>query len=124
MVRARRRGIVAVVGGHHEQIAGAEPLHGTGQTGVDALEVGGIAGDVVAMAVLHVAVDEVGEDEARGQLGERARQRLDAVGVAHGGQRAGDAAAGKEIPHLADGDHRLSRGRQRVEQRVPAGSSA
>ena len=39
---------------------GSEP----GQPGVEAFEVGGVAGDVVAVAVLRVEVDEVREDQA------------------------------------------------------------
>ena len=64
MVGARRRRIVAVIGGDHEQIVVAQLRQQARQPRVEPLEVRGIAGDVVAMAVDRIEVDQVGEDQA------------------------------------------------------------
>ena len=63
VIGARRRRIVAVVGGDDQQIVVAKRRQQRGQPRVEALEIRGVAGDVVAMAVLRVEVDEVGEDQ-------------------------------------------------------------
>ena len=61
VVGARRRRIVAVVGGDDEQIVVAQPRQQPREPRVEPLEVRGVAGDVVAVAVLRVEVDEVGD---------------------------------------------------------------
>ena len=107
-----------MVGGDDEQVVVSQPRQQRGQPRVEALEVGGVAGDVVAVAVLRVEVDQVGEDQA---ALDRLHLRLDlvhAVLVAHGVDPARDAAAGKQILDLADRDDRDRRGLHAIEQRL------
>ena len=63
VIGARRRRIVAVIGGDDQQIARRAARQQARQPGVEALEIGRVAGRVVAMAVLRVEVDEIGEDQ-------------------------------------------------------------
>ena len=110
VVGARRRRIVAVIGGDDEQIVGAEPRQQRGQPRVEALEVGGVAREIVAMAV----------DACRSRRGWR---RSGPRGVASSARSTSsmpssslvvctardDAAAGEQILDLADRDDRQSR---------------
>ena len=63
VIGARRRRIVAVIGGDDQEVVVAQARQQRRQPGVEPLEVGGVAGDVVAVAVDGVEVDEVGEDQ-------------------------------------------------------------
>ena len=54
-----------MVRGDDEQVAVPQARQQPRQPRVEPLEIGRIAGDVVAVAVLRVEVDEVREDEAR-----------------------------------------------------------
>jgi hypothetical protein len=68
VVRVRRRGVDAVVGGEHEQVPGAQEVEPAGHRLVDALQRPVEAVDVLAVAVALVGLDEVREDEAAVQL--------------------------------------------------------
>ena len=63
VVRPLERRVAAVVCGGNGEVAG--PQHGLElrQTGVEGLERRGIAGNIAPMAMEHVEIDEVGEDE-------------------------------------------------------------
>ncbi len=63
MIGARRARIVAVIGGHDQQIGLTQRSAAGARALVELLEIGRVAAHVVAMAVERVEVDEVGEDE-------------------------------------------------------------
>ena len=63
MIGARRRRIVAVIGGDDQQVSRLQARQQRRQPLVESLEVLGVAADVVAMPVDGVEIDEVGEDE-------------------------------------------------------------
>ena len=110
MIGARRRRIVAVVGGDDQQIVVAQPRQQRGQPRVEPLEVRGVAGDVVAVAVLRVEVDEVGEDQARDRRRASAARRSSMPSSSLAVWTAvRDAAAGEQILDLADRDDRQRR---------------
>ena len=50
--------------GNHQQIVVAHRLLNLRQAGVEFFERAGIAGDIVAMAVEHIEINQVGEDQA------------------------------------------------------------
>ena len=58
-------GIAAVVGGDDQHVAGAEPGSSGAELAVERLQGRPVAGDVVAVAVEHVEIDQVGEDQPR-----------------------------------------------------------
>lgn len=55
--------IAAMVGGQDHHVARFQPAVEIGQACVEGFERGGIAGHVAAMAVKHVEIHEIGEDE-------------------------------------------------------------
>ncbi len=65
------RRIVAVIGGDDEQVRLAQRREHARQTRVEPLEVGGVAGHVVSMAVQDVEVDDVREQQAFGGIAHR-----------------------------------------------------
>jgi hypothetical protein len=64
VIRARRRRIVAVVGGDCQEIGIAQRIEHGGQPFIESLDVRGVACDVVAMTVKRVEVDQIREDQA------------------------------------------------------------
>ena len=98
VIGARRRRIVAVIGGDDEQVVVAQLRQDAREPRVEALEVRGIAGDVVAVAVLRVEVDEVGEDQAAIDASAICASTLSMPSlVADGVDALRDAAAGEQI---------------------------
>ena len=111
----RVRRVVAVVGGQDHEVAVAQFAFERHQVRVELLECAGVAGDVAAVAVQHVKVDQVDEHEPRlDGFGELDRV-LHAVAVAFGVHRLRDAAAGEDVFDLADPDDGDARGFQAVE---------
>ena len=121
VIRARRRRIVAVVGGDDEQVVGTQLRQELAQPRVEALEVPRVALDVVAMPVDRVEVDEVGEDQSPLDARDRLLHRVHPLIVTRRVHRRPNAAAGEEILNLAHRVHRRARGRQPIEQRLAAG---
>ena len=110
-----------MVGGDHEQVALPErPQHGR-QRGVKRLQRGGIALHVVAVAVEHVKIDQIGED----QLARPALQKALCGGntrrVVFRMVDRRDAAVAEDVLDLADADHLVPRPVQRVQDRVVEG---
>ena len=64
MVGAGGGGIVAMVRGHDEQIILPQPRQQIFQPRIEALQVRGIAGSVVAVPVQRIEIDQVREDDA------------------------------------------------------------
>ena len=129
MIGRRRRRIVAVVGRDDRAGPSAAAPAAARQSRVEALEVGGIAGDVVAMAVLRVEVHEVDEDQAARRRAELRLDHVHAVVVRRRVDGARQAAAGEQILDLADADDRHGRrpssrsssvGAERLEREVAA----
>src|SRR5712691_6445198 len=85
---------------------------------VEALQVGRIASDVVAMSVHRVEINEVDEDEALVCLAQRPGEALHSLGIAGRVRRAGDAAASKQIIDLSDGNDGNTVPGQSTEQRL------
>ena len=84
MIGARRRRIVAVIGGDDEQIRRPQVRQQRGEPRVEALEIARVAGDVVAMPVERVEVDEVREDQPGRVRFDRALDRVDALVIVRG----------------------------------------
>ena len=117
MIRARRRGIVAVIGRHDEDVGRLQARQQLVETPVETLEVVGVALNVVPMPVHRVEVDQVREDEATGLRVEGAKHLVHPMLVARRVNRRRDAAPCKQILDFADGQHWNPRGRQLVESR-------
>ncbi len=120
VIGARRRRIVAVIGSNDEQVAVAQRRQQATETDIEALEIGGVAGRIVAMAVLRVEVDEVGEDQARPRRCDGLLDLVNPLLVTLRVDGGGDAAAGEEVLDLADGMHGLPCRGHRIEQRESA----
>src|SRR5258705_994930 len=118
MIGTWRARIVAVVCGHDEEIRIAQRRQEPRERLIDPLQVRGIAGHIVAMAVDRIAVHEVDEDEPVPRLAHRVAEPLHAFGVAGGVRRARDAAPREQVVDLADGHDRHALSRQQVEQRL------
>ena len=87
------------------------------QAAVEILQAGGVAGDVAAVPVELVEVDEVGEDEiAVLRLGKRLQRAIELGLVVRRLQHSGDAAAGEDVGDLADGKNLASARLGEVEQ--------
>ena len=97
-------GVAAVVGGEEEEVVGGEGGEEGGEEGVELFERAGEAFDVFAMAVEHVEVDEVGEDEAGGAVGEGVEDFGHAVGIIFGGDVVADAAAVVDVVNFSDAE--------------------
>src|SRR5687768_10982761 len=98
-------GIVAVIGGEDDQVAGPEQGDELGQAAVEFFQAIRIAGGVAAMAVKLVEVDEIGEDEvAVPGLADRLERGVELALVVGRLQDARDAAAGKDVGDLADAE--------------------
>jgi len=97
-------GIAAVVGGENEEIAAGEKWKEIGEGGVEFFEGAGKAFNVFAMAVEHVEVDEIAEDEAVGTFVKRGDEFVDAVGVGSGCDVVADAAAVVDVVDFADAE--------------------
>ena len=121
MIGAGRGRIVAVVGGHDQQIVGPQARQQLRQPCVEALQVPGVAGHVVAVSVERVEVDQVGEHQARVAAGD---QRLDGVhalvvaGGLHGWSMPRPANRSSIFPPRATGmpaaDSTIEQGRPRA----------
>jgi hypothetical protein len=91
-----------VVGGEEQPVAVAELGHDLGEAGVEALEAAGVAFGVAAVAVDHVEVDQVGEDEGRPVgLAEEADGGVERGLVVAGVVGADQAAPGEDVLDLA-----------------------
>src|SRR5262245_8314565 len=116
-VRARRRRIVSVVSRRDEQSARAEPRQQPPEPLVEALQVRGVAGRIVAVAVLRVEIDEVREHESRTGGVDRFLDLVHSLFVAFRVDGGRDAAPGEQVLNLPYGVHRAPRGRARFERR-------
>ena len=94
--------VAAVVGSDEEKIAGAEGVEEGAEEGVEFFERAGETFDVFAMAVEHVEVNEVGEDEAGGAFAESGVEFVHAVGVVFRGDVVRDTAAVVDVVDFAD----------------------
>ena len=110
--------VVAVVGGQDQQIVRAQRGDELGQPGVEGLERRGVAGDVAAVAVDRVEIDEVGEDEVAvaGHV-DGVEGAVEQRHVAAALDLVGDAVAGEDVGDLADGVDLAGRPLDPVEQR-------
>ena len=107
MVGGRRGRVAAVVGGHDQQVVGAELGQHLPDTRVGLLQRLRVALDVVAVAVEHVEIHQVDEQQPRAVRLQR-RQRLgDAVGVALGLDVVRHALPAVDVVNLpdAEGEH-------------------
>jgi len=118
-----RVGIAAVVGGDHQEVVASEGCEKLSELRVEFLERAGESFDVLAMAVEHVEVDEVAEDEAGWAFANRGSEFGHAIRVGTGGDVVGDAAAIVNIVNFADakngnvlfGEHIEQHGHGRVD---------
>ena len=118
VIGAGRRRIVAVIGGDDQQIRFPQRRQHVTEALVEALEVVGVARDVVAVPVQRIEVHEIDEDEPRSIGADDIDQPIDTFAVALRRNRLGNASAGEQIPDLADRDHGNPLPGQEVEQRV------
>ena len=65
VVEAAEGRVVAVIGGDEAEVVRPHRRLDLGEAPVERLEAGGVAGDVAAMAVFGVEIDEIDEDRAR-----------------------------------------------------------
>ena len=97
-------GVAAVVGGDHQDIAGAHFAHKAGQPVVELGSGGGVARNVAAMAVQHVKVHQIDKGKplkvAVGQL----QRDLQPLGIAGGADGFANALARKDIVNFAHAD--------------------
>ena len=117
VVGAGGRRIVAVIGRHNQQVVGTEARQQRGQARVKSIEIGAVAGGIVAVTVERIEVHQVGEDQAAFLCRHQRRDAIHAVGVTLGGMRFGDPLTGKQVgdlPHrrdvMAGGDHAIEQG--------------
>ena len=108
-----------MVGGEPEHVAGLQRRFKCGQPAVKRFERVGVTGDVAAVAVVHVEVDQVGEHQATVTA---TLQRLQGsptqCGIAFGLDDLAGATVGKDVADLAN-RYDLTTGRlQPVEQRI------
>ena len=110
MVASGPARIAAVIGGDEREIAGSQQSFERGQPAIEILQRACIAGNVAPVAVQHVEINEIDQNQrvvwrGRGFGEERIEQR----GVAVRLDLASGSHMGVDIPHLADGDHRTAR---------------
>src|SRR5436190_11248537 len=97
MIGTRGARIVAVIGGHDQQIGGTKRRQQARELLVELLEVGREACHVVAVAVQRVEVDKVREDEAGWRVGEYRLDMPHPFRIARGVKRTAGSTSGEEI---------------------------
>ena len=102
VIGARRRGIVPMIRGDDQQVGGRQARQKRREPRVESLEVRRVPRRIVAMSVLSVEVDEIGEDEPGLRRQQRSLDFVHPVVVARRVHGAGDTATGEEILYLAD----------------------
>ncbi len=107
-----------MVGRHQHHIAGLQLTVHLRQAPVEGFQCRGIARHVAAVAVEHVEIDEIAEDEiAVRRLVHGLKRRVHQRHVAVGLENARHAFVGKDVADLADAMHRAAGLHQPVEQR-------
>ncbi len=105
MVGGRGAGVAAVVGGDHQDVAGAKALQNFGEGPVEFGQRLRVAVHVVAVAVQHVEIDEVHKaqpvEPAPGQLD----GPPDSLRVVPGPDGLRDALAGEDVVDFPDRNH-------------------
>ncbi len=97
---------VPVVGRHRQHVTGTQAREEAGHRAVELLERAAVPGGVVAVAVEHVEVDQVHEDEPAVDRLEEALGPGEPVGVAVGVDLVGDALAVEDVGDLPHPYHR------------------
>src|SRR6185312_5695134 len=95
MVGGGSGGVAAVVGGEHQKVARSQGGREALQPAVALGQRGGVAGHIVAVAIDHVEVHQVGEDQPARNFRQRRHGLRQAIGIGGHGHVAGDAAAEK-----------------------------
>ena len=93
--------VVAVIGGDDDEVVLVDPREEAGEPRVELDQRLRVAGDVAAVAVEHVEIDEVREDQPVVGRVPQLVDRGHAFGVRGRGRRARDAAAGEDVADLA-----------------------
>lgn len=130
---AKKSRIAAVVRGDHQQVPGPQQGQKPAQGAVKIGGRRGVAVDVPPVAVQHVEVHQVHKGQAVKIPLCQFQQLLLALAVARRGKALGDAAARKDVPDFAHGQHVHARLGHPVQQRfarrrqgevVPTGCAA
>ena len=110
--------VAAVIGGQDDDIGRLQAAVEIRQARIERLERGCIAGDVAAMAVEHVEIDEIGEHQAAVRSLVNGREaRVEERHVAIGLCQLGHALMREDVADLADRVNRAPGFRQPVEDR-------
>ena len=110
VVEAAEGRVVAVIGGDEAIVRRTHRRLDLDEPPVERLEAGGEAGDVAAMAVFGVEIDQVDEDEPAVRRGlQRLDQQIDVAVVALALALLSGVAVGENVADLADRDDRAAR---------------
>ena len=100
--------VAAVICGDEEQIIGAQSVQQSSQLAVERLQCSSISGSVVAVAVLGVEVDEIGEDEIGVGTACQVDRLPHSIGIRFGANLGVDADAVENVGDLAQADDPFS----------------
>ena len=103
-----------MVGGDHQHVVRPQRGGDGWESAVDLLHRPRVAGGVAAVAVQHVGVDQVHEEQRGPEVAEQLLGLAQAVRVAFGVHRAGDSAAVIDVRDLAHPDDLHPRLRQKI----------
>ena len=121
VIGGSRGRVAAMVGGDEQQISGAEGSKEIGDPEIDGFEGLRVAFRVVPVAVKHVEIDEIDENEAVGMILEGVEGPLHALGVGFGFVGGGDPAIEEDVGDLADADNGVSGFGEAVEEHAGRG---
>ena len=111
-------GVAAVVSRDHQDIAGAHFGHEPGQPVVELGSSGSVTGNIAAVAVQHVEVDQVDKGKTLKIAVGQVQRDLQALGVAAGADGLANALAGKNVVDLAHADGGFASGLDGIEHRI------
>ncbi len=117
MIGRWRRRVATVVRGNDEEIVRSHGCNELGKSAIEGLECACVPFDVVSMAVEHVEIDEVAEDEPGPRAVHCPDRPVDEVHVPRPGNLLGDATMEEDRRYLADPDNGETERLKPIEQR-------